>query len=315
MTGPRAFLLSLSLATLAAFAVVALAPSASADRLTLTDGRTVEGLVRKDGDVYRVISRFGESAIPVADVKLLEAGSSFEAAWRTRAEKLAADDHAGRAALATWLEAEGRPDEARILAEAVVEADPENEAAHKLLGHVRHRGSWMSPDEAKAADGLLRRGDEWFTPEAWAKLDAEAKAKAEASETTRAGRAVSARANDAVRMMLSPDPVVRAQGAKRLDALAVETKSEALKSLVPQVAAYAAAADRMVAAAGAPDASGGSATVLSECRIQLAKLKRPIQSFRTGLASNAAGANVEIQLPEIEVIRVFTTVAVPAAVK
>lgn len=311
MTGPRTLLLSLGLASVCAFVA---APAAFADRLTLADGRTVEGLVRKDGDVYRVISRFGESSVPVADVKSVETGSPLEAAWRARAEKLAADDHEGRAALAAWLAGEGRADEARILAEAVVEADPENATAHRLLGHVRHRGAWMSPDEAKAADGLLRRGDEWFTPEAWARLDAEAKQKAEASETTRAGRAVSARANDAVRMMLSPDLVVRAQGAKRLEALAVETKSEALRALVPQVAAYAAAADRLVAAAGAPE-SGGAATVLSECRIQLAKLKRPIQSFRTGLASNAAGANVEIQLPEIEVIKVATTVAIPAGVK
>jgi len=312
MTCPRVLLPSLALLALAAWGSV---PAASADRLTLTDGRTVEGLVRKDGDVYRVISRFGESAVPVADVKSLEAGSSFEVAWRARAEKLAADDFEGRAALAAWLAAEGRPDEARVLAEAVVEADPENAAAHALLGHVRHRGAWMSPDEAKAADGLLRRGDAWFTPEAWARLDAEAKAKAEAAETTRATRAVGARLNDAVRMMLSPDQVVRAQGAKRLEALAVETKSEAIKGLVPQVTAYAAAADRMVAAAGAPDAAGGSAMVLAECRIQLAKLKRPIQTFRTGLASNAAGAAVEIQLPEIEVIRVATTVGIPAGIK
>ncbi len=312
MTSPRVLVPTLGVLTLA-LAVVA--PEAAADRLTLTDGRTVEGLVRKDGDVYRVVSRFGESSVPAAQVKALEAGSPFEVAWRARAEKLAADDYEGRAALATWLASEGRPDEARVVAEAVVEADPENAAAHALLGHVRHRGTWMSPDEAKAADGLLRRGDAWFTPEEWGRLDAEAKAKAESAEATRATRAVGARLNDAVRMMLSPDKVVRAQGTKRLEALAVETKSEAIQALVPQVAAYAAAADRMVAAAGAPDDAGGSATVLAECRIQLAKLKRPIQTFRTGLASNAAGAAVEIQLPEIEVIKVATTVGIPAGVK
>ncbi len=312
MTSPRRLLATLGIVTLCA---AALASEASADRLTLVDGRIVEGLVRKDGEVYRVISRFGESTVPVADVKTLTAGSPLEVAWRARAEKLAPDDHEGRAALAAWLAAEGRADEARILAEAVVEADPENVTAHSLLGHVRHRGSWMSPDEAKAADGLLRRGDAWFTPEEWARLDADAKAKAEDAESTRATRAVGARLNDAVRMMLSPDPVIRARGAQRLEALAVETKSEAIKSLVPKVAAYASAADRMLAAAGAPDDAGGSATVLAECRIQLAKLKRPIQSFRTGLASNAAGAAVEIQLPEIEVIKVATTVGIPAGVK
>ena len=58
-----------------------------------------------------------------------------------------------------------------------------------------------------------------------------------------------------------------------------------------------------------------SATVLTECRITLAKLKRPIQTFTTSLASNLNSAPVAIQLPEVEVIKVGTTVKFPGVVR
>ena len=56
---------------------------------------------------------------------------------------------------------------------------------------------------------------------------------------------------------------------------------------------------------------------MGEIRATLSKLKRPIRVFETSLASGPVGANapVSIQLPELEVIRVMTTMAVPALVK
>jgi hypothetical protein len=49
----------------------------------------------------------------------------------------------------------------------------------------------------------------------------------------------------------------------------------------------------------------------------MSKLKRPIQVFETSLASGPLGgsAPVKIQLPELEVIRVRTTVGIPVVVR
>jgi len=308
---------------LGSFAIAALAPAAHADRLTLSDGRVVEGVVSKEGEVYRVASRFGEAEFPAKDVTAWAKGETVESEWRRRAAALLPDDHAGRAALSTWLVEAGRVDEGAALAQAVVEADPENAVAHAVLGHVRHRGSWMTPDEARTSDGLVRHGDVWYTPEEWGRLDAEERGKAEEADRAAAARAHGLKVNEALRLMLAPDKALRAEGEKRLLAVAAATKSKELETLASQVRAYAVATDRFMAAAaggggvaGVGGVGGASAvdhaTVLTECRIQLARLKRPINSLTTGLASNAGGAGVTIQLPEIELIRIGTTVAIPA---
>lgn len=292
-------------------AVVFPAGEARADRLVLADGRVVEGTVLLDGEQYRVASRFGESSVPVKDVKEWVKAKPVEVEWRERAGALKADDHAGRAALAKWLKDAGRVEEASGIAEQVIAVDPENTVAHEVLGHIRHKGTWMSPDDAHRADGLVERGGKWFTPEEWAALDAASREKAEAADKATASRAVTRKVNEAVRLMLAPDKELRAEGRRRLEALATETKSEAIRGLIPQVAAYSDAADALAAAARGE----GSATVLTECRIQLARLKRPIQTFSTSLGGNISSAPVSIQLPELEVISVNTTVPIPAAVR
>ena len=290
----------------------AYAPAARADRLVLADGRTIEGVVTKDGETYHVVSRFGESELAAKEVKSWEKGKTLEEEWRARSAALTPDDHAGRAALAKWLSDAGRVEEARGVASQVVEADPENALAHEVLGHVRHAGAWMTPDDAKRADGLVERGGQWYSPEEWVRLDAEAKAKVNAKEGEVTSKRVAARVNEAVRLMLAPDAKLRDEGARRLEAIAKETKTEAIGALVPKLRAFADATDQLLAAAAG--GGGSSSTVLAECRIQLARLKRPIQNFTTSLAGNINSAPVTIQLPEVEIIRLDTTVGIPAGV-
>lgn len=312
---PRSFRLARlarrGLLALAATTPVLGASLAAADVLTLRDGRVVEGTVTKDGDVVRVVSRFGESEFAAKDVVAHVVGRSLEEEWRARSAALPADDHAGRAALARWLVDAGRLAEGRAVAAQVVEADPENALAHEVLGHVRHGGRWMTPDDAKRAEGLERHGDAWYTPEEWAALATEDRRKAEAEAAAADGRRVHRALNEAAQLMLAPDPAVREQGRRRLEALARETQSEAIAKAAESLAAY----QKGVAAYTDALTRGASATVLGEFRIQLARLKRPIQTFQTSLASNLGGAPVSIQLPEVEVIKLSTTVGIPATVK
>jgi hypothetical protein len=312
MPSPRRRFPATALAVSLAAALLAFAPPAWADRLELNDGRIVDGQVVKEGDVYRVTSRFGESTVPVKDVKTWTVAKTVDAEWRERLVALKPGDHAGRAALAKWLLGADRPEAARATAKQVLEADPENAVAHDVLGHVRHKGVWMTPEEAKAAEGLVRRGDRWYTPEEWAILDAAAKSKAEEAERAEKGKRVTSALNDAVRLALAPDAKLRQEGLERIKALAKETQSAAIEGLVPQVLAFAEANDRMSAALARGSAE--TATVLTECRIQLARLKRPIQNFETSLSSNLSTAPVRIQLPELEVISVNSTVLIPATV-
>jgi hypothetical protein len=298
---------------LPAAALWAFAPAARADVLELADGRTVEGRVVKDGEVYRVTSRFGEAEVAVKDVKTWVKAKAVEVEWRERLDRLAPDDHAGRAALAKWLAESGRPDEANATALAVLEADPENAVAHAVLGHVRHKGEWMTPDDAKRADGLEEHGGTWYTAEEWKLVGPEGQKKAAEADAALHAKRVAERVNEYLRWMLSPDRALRQRGKSRLEAMAKEQALPNLPKLIAQVEAYAAAGDRLAAAY---DAGGGggdsSSSVLAECRIQFAKLKRPITQLSTSLGSSVGGAPVTIQLPELEVIKVDTTVRIPA---
>jgi hypothetical protein len=292
--------------------VAAGAAPARADLLHLADGRVVEGAVEKKDDGYHVRSRFGESVVPLADVKTWTREKPLDERIRERLAAVAPDDAVGRAELARWMKEMGRDEEARALADAVLELDPESAVAHEVLGHVRHQGAWRTPDEAKRAEGLEKHGDRWYTPEEWALVSDESRARAKQDEEQAKARQGASEVNEAVRLMTSPDPLVRARGKKRLESLAKEHDSKRIAELAEQVEAYVKAGDAMAAAAADPDRS----MVLGELRVQWARLKRPIQEFATSLASGPfAAAPVRIQLPELEVVKVNTTVGIPAEKK
>jgi hypothetical protein len=304
---PLAFVAS----TLGLLAVSAAgAAPARADLLELTDGRVVEGAVELTPEGYRVRSRFGETVVPKAQVKAHTPGRTVDELVKERLAGLEADDAENRARLAAWLVELGRADEGRALAEAALEIDPENAAAHGVLGHERHGGRWTTHDEAMRAKGLECHDGRWYTPEEWKNLEeAPRKAALEADAKAEAKR----RADDVnrlVRLLASPDPAVRARAKKRLEQIADESGNADLKAVIGRVEQYVAAADELARAA----ASGATGSVLSELRVTMSKLKRPIQEFSTSLASNIGGAPVRIQLPELEVVKVRTMVGLPATV-
>jgi hypothetical protein len=302
---------SLPLLAGAALALAAAAP-VRADVLELKDGRLVEGSVEKKADGYVVRSRFGETTVPAGDVKEWTRSKPVDEQVRERLAGLAPDDAANRAVVARWLVDLGREEEGRALAESILEIDPESALAHEVLGHVRHQGVWRTPDEAKRAEGLERHGDRWYSAEEWKNLQGADREKVLAEERTAESRRRTAAVNEAVRLMTSPDPLVRARGKARLESLAAEYEAPSLRDLAKNVEAYVKTADELAAAAADPD----GALVTGELRITLTKLKRPIQTFETSLASGpiTAASPVKIQLPELEVIKIRTTMAMPAAV-
>src|SRR5205823_11460726 len=141
-------------------------------------------------------------------------------------------------------------------------------------------------------DGLEEHGGRWYTHDEWIAVSAEKRREAADADAVLAAKRNAARGNAAVRAMLSPDPVLRAKGRKALEDLATETKLPAYQRLADAVADYAAASDRMLAAYGG---GGDTSVVLAECRIQMAKLKRPIETLSTSLGSNIGGGGVKIQ--------------------
>ena len=76
----------------------------------------------------------------------------------------------------------GSVSEAILAWRQVLALDPENEEAHRLLGHVQHEGRWMTLAESMKAQGYVFAGGRWLSPaeqEAQAKIERE---KREAEE-------------------------------------------------------------------------------------------------------------------------------------
>lgn len=69
-----------------------------------------------------------------------------------RRAKLKESDVETRLALAKFCRKHELHDDERRLLEEVVAIDPENKPARRALGHVRHEGKWMTPEEKLASD-------------------------------------------------------------------------------------------------------------------------------------------------------------------
>ena len=320
----RAFLALTSSTLLLWGAALVLAPAAQADTLELKDGRIVEGMLipdrpeAPDGGYY-VVSRFGPTFIKSADVKKRTQAKPVDEQIKAYVSALEPRDVESRLKLATWMKKLGREEEALELAREILQWEPESAEAHKLLGHVRHRGRWITPDEAKRAEGYEKHGDAWYTPEEWKNLANAEKDKAQAAEKAAAEKRLQQEVNKAVRLVLSPDPAVRSRGRARLEALGKEFDSERIAKLLAGLDKYIETVDELrrqaAGAAGALTATDGG-MVMGEIRATLSRLKRPIRVFQTNLASGPVGANapVSIMLPELEVIKVRTTMGMPASV-
>lgn len=292
------------------------ATEASADILELKDGRFVEGVVLKDGDTYRVTDRFGVVDIAVKDVKTWTKGKSVDDMVKEHLARLGPEDVKNRVHLATWLTKLGRGEEAEEIFRGVLVLDPENEKAHNGLGHIRHRGKWVTPDEAKQAEGYEKHGGKWYTPQEWKNLVAKDAEQAKALEEAARKKKINADVNKYVRLMMSPDPAVRARGKSLLQGLAEELDNDELRGLVKRVEEHvkriADLRKKAAAATAAGLTPGARGTVMGEIRATMSKLKRPIQTFETSLASSAGGAPVRIQLPELEIVKIRTVGVIPA---
>lgn len=309
----RTLLLSILLAAVLAPAA---AVGAHADVLELKDGRLVEGIVVKQGDKYFVQSRFGETVVPADRVKARIEARPVDEQIREHAASLAPDDAENRALLARWLVSIGREEEGRAMAGAVLDLDPESAIAHQVLGHIRHQGVWRTPDEAKRSEGLEKHGDDWYTPQEWANTTASVREKAVEHERRAEVARLRAEVNRAVRLMLSPDDALRRRGRRCLESMAKEFDNPSLAELARHVDAYVEKLDEMAMAAALRGSGAvGTGYVAGEFRVTVSKLKRPIDSFETSLASSLGGAPIRIQLPELEVIRVRTAGAIPIVVR
>lgn len=281
--------LALSIAT-------ALAVPAAADVVHLKDGRTLEGKAEtKDGQVLlRTIH--GTAILDQAQVERVEPKAHLLDEYAAKAAGVAADDAEGQLGLAQWCQAHDWASQARAHAARVVEADPHHVAAREILGHILVDGRWLPKADALRAQGLAEWKGEWLPIE-----DAKQRAAADTQAVRQAK--LQGTVNQLVSRMAYPDTEGRKACHEALSRLATAEKIPGLKEAADKTLAYY---ERV-----APVRTSASrGVVITELRLQNATLKRPIPKINTNLGQ-AQSTPVTIQLPELSIVGVQTTVAIP----
>lgn len=160
-------------------AAVASAPAAArAHEVETLDGTVHEGkIVVEDDEVVIIVTTFhGRVSIPRADVKRVDRLTPpLRDQLANRAEH-AKDSVEELLKLHKWAKDKGFAAELVQILERILALDPGHARAHRLLGHEKVDGVWMTPEEKEAhlrvleeqamrAQGLVPYQGRWVTPE------------------------------------------------------------------------------------------------------------------------------------------------------
>ena len=289
---------------LLALSLLLLAAPATADEVRLTNGGSVEGHATRDGDHVVVVTPAGEIRLRAEEVAEIVPGKTRHDLYREKAEALRAGeddtDPDAHVALGDWCKEQGLGAEARRHWRRAVELDDAHRTAHARLGHIRYEGRWVTEDEYYTARGFVQRDGQWVERAQVEREEAEREARRAAREHERTIR-------EAVARMASMKRKTRLAAKVALQRYAEEREDLRLAAFASEVADHYNAQWRAVKVA----LSHGS--VLTEIRATQARLKRPIPELQTSLG--ALSTPVRIQLPELDVVSVRTTVLVPADIE
>jgi hypothetical protein len=282
--------------TLAVLAVLSFAAAAAADEVLLTGGGTLVGKSERVGDEVVVTTPHGETRVKAADVKSITLGRTV---WDDYADKLKATDKKDAAALVAlgdWCRDKGLGVEAKQHWTSAVAIDPDQPDARKRLGFIRYDDRWLTEVEYYTARGFVKVGGEWISADEARRRDV---AKKDADALKKHVRTI----RDSIAKMSSMKRKTRNEGKLELQKYADEREDLKLGAFASDVEQFYNAQWRAIR----------EELVLVQVSTTNATLKRPIPTFTTSLG--ASSTPVTIQLPELSVASVKTTVLVPAEIE
>jgi hypothetical protein len=143
--------------------VALLVNTAFADDVSLTSGGTISGIVREESDWVRVEVPSGMVSFPTSQVDRIERKKHVLHEYYEKSALLEkSKDSKALYDLAAWAKEKGLTRMMTELSGRILALEPGHEGAHTLLGHEKREGSWLSMDEAKRADGLVRFQGRWI---------------------------------------------------------------------------------------------------------------------------------------------------------
>ncbi len=136
-----------------------------ADQLVLTNGNTLEGIVTRQEDGYKVEFPTGHMVIESDAVRTIIRSETTLEQYRKRRDRLDQEDPEAHFRLGRWAETNGLHRQARTEFRHTIALDPDHEEARRALGYRKYEGEWMTGEEIKREKGFVKYEGEWVTPE------------------------------------------------------------------------------------------------------------------------------------------------------
>jgi len=286
------------------------AVSATADELHLKDGTVLTGRVFEDGDRYTVVDRDSKHAVKKAEVSELVKKRSFMDEFDDRLAKLPADDAEAIFEFGRWLDENEWPGRAKLAYAEVLDLDPDHKGARRALGYALYEGAWVSPEELNRRKGLVEFEGRWYTKHDLEELKKQIEGDEKQRQAFAERRQVNDKLNKIMRRFATLDKKQRQGAYDDLMRYAEELNSPEVRKLADDSKAWYDEQARVVCA---------SYLARTEIHAVHTKLKQPIENFTTNLGAAigiiAAQNPVTIQLPELQIAEVNTTVDIPAGCK
>jgi hypothetical protein len=292
------------------FPLLAFAVSATADELHLKDGKVLPGRVFEDGDRYTVVDRDTKHAVKKAEVSEFVKKRSFMDEFDDRLAKLPADDAEAIFEFGRWLDENDWQSRAKLAYSEVLDLDADHKGARRALGYSLYEGAWVSPEELNRAKGLVEFEGRWYTKHDLDELKKQIEGDEKLRQAMTERRQVNDKLNKIMRNFATLDKKQRQKAYDELSRYAEELNSPEVRKLADDSKAWYDEQARAICA---------SYTARTEIHAVHTKLKQPIEKFTTNLGAAiaiiAAQNPVTIQLPELQIAEVHTTVDIPAGCK
>ncbi|MFO0952312.1 MAG: HEAT repeat domain-containing protein [Isosphaeraceae bacterium] len=142
---------------------------ARADRITLRGGGQIRGKVVPDSkrpDHVQIVLERGKTPLNLLKAQVVEVvpePSALDAYVLKRAS--APETARGQFDLGLWCSERRLADLAELHYEAALKLDKDFAPAHEKLGHAQVQGKWLSGDQLREAQGMVRYKGRWITPE------------------------------------------------------------------------------------------------------------------------------------------------------
>jgi hypothetical protein len=283
------------LAILCAFANVALA-----DVVHLKNGGRIEGKIKDQGESWLVTHRFGSISVPKKNVVRIEKKKTLAEEYALKRKAADLKDPNALLGLGKWCREKGWEAQARKDFKAALKLDAKHRGAHAALGHVFHEGKWRTEAEIMEMRGFVRHLGKWVTRKEVARLKAleERRQLKKAEEKER--RALRRKLRGWIHHVAYGTQKQCDKAYDEAVTFARAHDNDKFEKYLGDVKAWFDSYWKT-----ARDIQKGT----FEIRATMSNLKRPIPTIQTGLGGGTTP--VRIQLPELSIVSVKTTVVIP----